>query len=213
MKFLRFILIVLFYLLSLIILAELCVNLLSFRLLLPIKNMNSYGYLSRKTFTTVVPLNKYSSRYISQLVLPYYLFKNKFLDKKLSPYYNSDLNLYGYKDSNGRIIIKEKFNHAENFVHNYAIVEIIENQKGLYGTIDKSGNWVIKPKYSHICSISKFYTRVCLDNDHCGIINIYGDEITKMVYNSKKIKKDNPDFAKYFCNVHTKHKFNLNYCF
>lgn len=212
MKLFKILIITLSYLLSFFILTELCVNLLAFRYLYPIKNANSYGYLIRKSFAVLVPLNKYPSRFKAQLFLPYEVFRYKFLNQNLALSYNSDTKLYGYTSAD-KLVIQEKYADAKEFYNGFAIVGIERNGKILYGTIDKKNNWIIKPKYSHICSLSKFYTRACLDNDHCGIINIFGDEITAMVYNAKKINYKDKDFAKYFCEIHGSKNIYHNYCF
>ena len=212
MRLFKILFIILSYLLSFFILAELCVNLLSLRYLFPIKNANSYGYLIRKTFAVLVPLNKYTSRIKAQLFLPYEVFVYKFLNQKLVLSCNPDTKLYGYKNNN-KLVIQEKYADAKEFYNGFAIVGVKLNGKTLYGTIDKNDNWIIKPKYSHICSLSRFYTRACLDNDHCGVINIFGDEITAMVYNAKKINYKDKDFAKYFCEIHGSKNIYHNYCF
>ena len=53
---------------------------------------------------------------------------------------------YGYVNHSGEIVIKPKFQSAEPFKHNYAIVE----QRELWGIITLSGDYVVEPKYGSL---------------------------------------------------------------
>ena len=53
---------------------------------------------------------------------------------------------YGYINHSGEIVIKPKFQSAEPFKHNYAIVE----QRELWGIITLSGDYVVEPKYGSL---------------------------------------------------------------
>ena len=60
----------------------------------------------------------------------------------LTPSYNSKTNLCGYMDTNGKIVIEQKFSSAEPFYQGRAFVAIKENQKTFSGLIDKKGNFI-----------------------------------------------------------------------
>ena len=62
--------------------SELLVNYFAFYYLFPIKNSTSYGYITRKTQKTIIPLNKYSSRLKAQLALPYELIATNIKSNK-----------------------------------------------------------------------------------------------------------------------------------
>ena len=70
------------YLFCIFILTELSFNYYSIKCLLPIKNANSYGYLTRKNLKTIIPLNKYSSRLQAQLALPFEAVKSNYYNNK-----------------------------------------------------------------------------------------------------------------------------------
>lgn len=213
MDFLRNLFVTFLYFFAFIIFVELCSNMLALRYLFPIKNAESYGYLSRKSFSVVIPLNKYTERYQTQIMLPVELIKYKLNSRELIVSCNNETKLCGYKDKNEKTIIKENFYKAFPFEKNYAKVAIMKNNKVFYGSIDKSGNWVIEPKYSHICSLSKYYTRACVDDNHCGLINIFGDEITSMSYSLETLKDQKENFAQYFCKLHNQSSKIINSCF
>ncbi len=58
--------------------------------------------------------------------------------------------LHGFLDKNGVVVIKPRFQDAENFSEGLAVVEF----RGKYGFIDLSGNFVIKPQFD---SAGSFY--------------------------------------------------------
>lgn len=59
---------------------------------------------------------------------------------------------WGYRDSNGKVVIKPQFVSAGNFKENRAAVSIIRDddnsREEKWGFIDKTGNMVIRPRYS-----------------------------------------------------------------
>jgi len=131
---------------------ELCVNYFAFYYLFPIKNATSYGYVMKKTSKTVIPLDKYSSRYIAQVALPFELLRVSLDSKKeLNISYDEVTDKYGYVDLNNKIIIDYKFDKVEKFNNDYAIVALKIKDNLKYGTIDKNGHWIVKPKYDHLC--------------------------------------------------------------
>ena len=213
MNFLKNFVILVLYILAFAMFAELCTNILALRFLFPIKNAYSYGYLTRKSFDVVIPLNKYDSRYKAQVMLPVEILKYKLNQKELFPVCDTQNNLCGYKNESGTIQIKQNLKKVYPFENSYAKVAISKNNKIFYGSIDKNGNWVIKPKYSHICTLSRYYTRACIDDNHCGLINIFGDEVTSMSYDLDTLKTHNQNFAQYFCKLHLATSINSNSCF
>ena len=127
-----------FYITAILVIAELCANALAFRYLFPIKNADSCGYISRKNFSTVIPLlNKYDERFKAQLALPYELPVHKINNPTLTPYKNSETNLYGYKNESGKTVINEQYIEVYDFDGDYAIAAVDINGKKIYGTINK----------------------------------------------------------------------------
>lgn len=196
----------------LFILVELCVNYFAFYYLFPIKDMNSYGYITRKNIKTVIPLGKYNSRLKAQIALPYELIKSIIETKKeLNIQYDKVVHKYGYVDNKGKLIIDYKFDIAQDFYDNQAIVAISIKNKLKFGTIDKNGNWVIQPKYEHLCPFFKYHTRACIDKNHCGVIDRYGNEITLMSYSVNKIKRSDYTYREKFCTTGEKKQAGCNY--
>ncbi|MBQ4646494.1 MAG: WG repeat-containing protein [Candidatus Gastranaerophilales bacterium] len=196
------------HLFCLVAITELTVNYFSFHFLFPIKNDTSYGYIERKTNRTIIPLNKYKSRFKAQLALPIELVRaNIASNKELKKAYNESTKKYGYIDSENKQIIDYKFDTANEFENDYAIVAI--NKK--YGTIDKQGNWIIEPKYTYLCPFMKYYTKACLDNNHCGVIDRYGNEVTLMSYKTDKLQCKGNDCGVKFCAIGKDNKTSCNY--
>ena len=200
------------YVLCLFVIIELGVNYFSFQYLFPIKNSTSYGYITKKTKKTIIPLNKYPTRLKAQIALPFELVKAKITsEKELIKTYNKTTKKYGYIDKNGNIAINYLYDLALDFENDYAIVAIkIRNEKK-FGTIDKKGNWIIKPKYSYLCPFAKYYTKACLDNKHCGIIDRFGNEITLMTYKTDKLKCNKNNCIAEFCSIGKKNNTSCNY--
>lgn len=178
-------------------LVELGVNYSAFYFLFPIKNANSFGYIERKTGKIITPLDKYSSRFKAQLALPYeLLIANINSAQKLTKVYDETKNKYGFVNEKNKLAIDYNFIEAGDFEKEYAIVAIEDNKIKKYGAIDKRGNWIIPAKYQYLCPLSKYYTKACLDNKHCGVIDRFGNEITLMSYNIDKLSCKGDD-----CNV------------
>jgi hypothetical protein len=66
--------------------------------------------------------------------------------------------LYGFKDADGKIRIKPKYQEARSFNEDFASVKL--NSK--WGFIDKTGNVVIPPKYSDVGYFSEGLAQVRL---------------------------------------------------
>lgn len=177
----------------------------------PIKNANSYGYVDRQTQITIVPLNKYHSRIIAALSLPLEYINAQFYNKDLTKSCDRLTNKYGYIDDKGNLAIDYKFDEANKFEGEYAIVAININKSKKYGTINKKGDWVIEPKYSYICPLKKNLTKVCIDKEHCGVLDRYGNEITVMSYSIDRLHcKGNSCIAK-FCSIGENENLNCGY--
>ena len=192
------------YLFCTVAIIELGVNYFSFKFLFPIKNATSYGYIARKTSQTVIPLNKYSSRLEAQLALPLELVKYSYTsNKKLKLSFDDNSKKFGYLDSKGKLAINYQFVEASEFSQDYAIVAIMKNNLKKYGTIDINGNWIIKPKYSYLCPFAKYYTKACLDDKHCGVIDRFGNEIALMSYKTDKLNCKNGNCEVQLCSIGT----------
>ena len=193
-------------------LVELVVNFFAPHYLFPIKNASSYGYVTKKGAKTIISLNKYSTRQKAQLALPYELLKSTFQNnKELNKSFDKLTQKYGYTDNKNKVVIDYKFDKVEDFNKDYAIVAVNIENKLKYGTIDKQGNWIIEPKYEHLCPFLKYYTKACLDKDHCGVIDRYGNEITLMSYRTNKIADKNSNYGKKLCTIGEKNQINCNY--
>ena len=158
----------------------------------PIKSDSSFGYIERNTRATVIPLNKYSKRIYAQLALPFEYTLYKITNKELTKSYDKKLRKYGYQDNKKNFVIKPKFINAYDFMGDYATVSIYNKSNGeKYGTIDKRGNWIVKPDYAYICPSSRYYTRACIDKNHCGVIDKFGNSVVLMTYSINQLKCDN----------------------
>ena len=205
-------LVLIIYIFCIFALIELGTNYLSFKYLFPIKNATSYGYVAKKSSKTIIPLNKYSTRLKAQIALPYEIAKATIIGKKeLIKTYNKEQKKYGYIDINGKTIINYKYDLAFEFKDDYAIVAIKKNNIRKFGTIDKNGNWVIQPKYSYLCPFTKYYTKACLDNKHCGIIDKFGNEITLMSYKTDKLNCTGTNCIAKFCAIGKDKNTSCNY--
>lgn len=91
------------------------------------------------------------------------------------PYRNKDL--WGYADSDKEILIPCKFERAEPFSENRAIVR----DGSLWGLIDTAGNYLCNPKYDYIESFTNGFARVKI-NDKWGFINSDGYEVIPLIY-------------------------------
>ena len=200
------------YSFCLVVIVELGVNFSSFYYLFPIKNSSSYGYITRKSNKVIIPLNKYSTRLKAQIALPYEIVKAQISsEKKLIKAYNEAKQKYGYTDAKNNTVIDFKFDSATDFKNDYAIVAIKDINTRKYGTIDKKGNWIIKPKYTYLCPFAKYYTKACIDNKHCGIIDRFGNEITLMSYKTDKLNCNGANCATKFCSIGNNKNGSCNY--
>ena len=212
MKFVEKISIFAIHLFCIIAIIELGVNYFSFQFLFPIKNATSYGYINKKTTQVVIPLDKYNSRYKAQLALPYELTKSIFIKQKdVIKSFDNITKKFGFKDKNNKFVIAPRFDIAEEFQNDYAIVALKIDNELKYGTIDKNGNWIIEPKYEHLCPFMKYYTKACIDEKHCGVIDKFGNEITLMSYNTDKIRHKNGNYSTQLCTIGEKNKVHCNY--
>jgi len=61
----------------------------------------------------------------------------------LYAFQSKDSKKWGYKNTNGEVVINEQFDAADAFFEGVAVVEVGEK----YGIIDKKGNFVVNPQY------------------------------------------------------------------
>lgn len=95
--------------------------------------------------------------------------KDEFVDVKVD-------GQYGFKDKNGRIVIKPQFTDTmHGFSDGLAVVSVgLKNEKK-WGIIDKAGKWIMHPsdKYKSIGKYSDGMVNIEVDN-HCGYVNTKG---------------------------------------
>ena len=104
---------------------------------------------------------------------------------------------WGYIDSKGKNVIISKFNYADYFFEEVAIVE---NNEGLIGFIDSVGNYVIEPSYQQATRFSNGLSCVVLEGGWPAFVNKKGDVIidltgydgaSKFFENRALVLKDN----------------------
>ncbi len=167
----------------------------------PIKSENSFGFIEKRTHTTIIPLNQCPTRAIAQILLPFKYAYIKLTDKKLTKKYDNSIKKYGYQNNKNIFVIKPIFVHAHDFKGESAIVSIYNNKNiEKYGTIDKKGNWIIEPKYDFLCPTGKYYIRACIDKNHCGVIDKFGNQVILMTYSTSHLECTNSSVCeKKFC--------------
>ena len=199
------------YIVCILIATELLMSYYALRFLFPIKNSNSFGYINRSTNEIIVPLNKYNSRLKSQLALPYEIIVSKLDNKELIKSFDKKTGKFGYIDNNNKTIIEYKYTQAEAFRGDSAVVAILIDGKEKYGMINTKGEWVIKPIYDYLCPFSNYYIKACLDNEHCGVIDRYGSNITLMTYNTRRLHCKNNNCRIKFCQIGKEDDISCNY--
>ena len=169
----------------------------------PIKSDTSYGYIEKSSRATIIPLNKYSKRFYAQIALPYEYIIYKLTNKNLEKKFDENIKRYGFQDDKKHFVIKPKYVNAYDFLGDYATVSIYNNSKSeKYGTINKRGQWIIQPKYTYICPSNRYYTRACIDKNHCGVIDKFGNPIILMTYSVNQLECNNDIICeKKFCLV------------
>ena len=199
------------YLICILITLELLLSIYSLNFLIPTKNAVSYGYVNKNTKEVIIPLDKYNSRIKAQLSLPFELIVAKINNKNLIKSFDRKTGKFGYVDNNNNIIIEHKFTKAEPFRGENAVVATIIDGKEKYGMINTKGEWVIKPIYDYLCPFSNYYIKACVDNEHCGVIDRYGNNITLMTYNTKRLHCKNDNCRIKFCQIGKKDNVSCNY--
>ena len=188
------------YAFSLFVIIELVFNYSALYCLFPIKNSTSFGYISKITNEVIVPLDKYKTRYLAQIALPYEYILAKINNKVLIKSYDRKLGKFGYIDTENKTAIPYKFTKANEFIGKIAVVAIEKNGKEKYGTINTKGEWVIEPKYSYLCPVERYYVRACIDKNHCGVIDRFGNQVITMSYSADKLNcEDEITCEKKFC--------------
>lgn len=95
---------------------------------------------------------------------------------------------YGYANKSNEIIIKCKFDQAQNFTNGYAFVY----KRGKWGVIDKNGEVVIPLKYSEPKYINDSLI-VISDNNLWGGFNLDGEQVIPFIY--EDIQEFSRDYA------------------
>lgn len=86
---------------------------------------------------------------------------------------------WGFKDTEGNIVIHEKYDRVDDFSEGLALVEL----NFLYGFIDKTGNEIIPLKYNDAKSFSEGLACVGIGLGKYGFIDKTGHEIIPLKYN------------------------------
>jgi hypothetical protein len=97
--------------------------------------------------------------------------------------------LYGFKDADGKIRIKPKYQEARSFNEDFASVKL----NGKWGFIDKTGNVVIPPKYGDVGYFSEGLAQVQLNGKlgywgQSGFIDKTGNEYWSMTEDQARQK-------------------------
>jgi hypothetical protein len=111
----------------------------------------------------------------------------------------SEGNLYGAVDSNGKWIINPRFYWLSNFADGLAPFAITKNSK--YGYINTKGKVIIPPKWDSAYVFKEERAMVCDDfiegiSQKCGFINLEGNLITKMEFSSYTSHSFSEGFAR-----------------
>ena len=118
------------------------------------------------------------------LVLPTNLTAQRNAEKDAHYAFKNDKGKYGYKTKYYKVVIKPRYDEADNF--GYADLARIRVGKKV-GYINPKGKEVIKPKYDSGSDFaySKIYQRpvaIVYINDRCGLIDETGNEIISLKY-------------------------------
>lgn len=94
---------------------------------------------------------------------------------------------YGILDSNGDILVEDKFDSIVDMDNDYIVVGILEDDKDKFGVIDKNGDYLIEPGYKGIISLGEGYFAVGKENESVhgniyAIANHKGELITEFKY-------------------------------
>jgi TonB family protein len=102
-----------------------------------------------------------------------------FSQHKLIPYKKGDL--YGYKDENGKKVVKAKYFLIKDFTEGLAVAE---NKKGLWGFFDENGREIIPFQYYYEESFSDGLALVKDINGKSGYINKSGKVVIPFKYSA-----------------------------
>jgi hypothetical protein len=96
---------------------------------------------------------------------------------QLTPFYSGEKNLYGYKDSTGKVVVSPSYELAYPFTEGMAAVRIA----GKYGYLDESGKEIVTPKYDFTWRFIGGFATVKLDGKF-GFIDKTGKEVIPPVF-------------------------------
>ncbi len=92
---------------------------------------------------------------------------------------------FGFIDRNGKVVIKNIFDEAENFSEGLAAVGTLINGVIIYGYINKKGEYSIRPQFIKADEFYHGYAIVCVENNgknKFGIINKTGQFVVEPVF-------------------------------
>jgi hypothetical protein len=98
----------------------------------------------------------------------------------LFPYYDSAKGKFGYINKSGKVVVKAKYDAAEEFSEGLAVVGKKDSYGDMaYGYIDTTGKVAIKLKYGEAKNFSEGYAAVRKGNEGWGFINTKGKFVIK----------------------------------
>lgn len=97
--------------------------------------------------------------------------KEYFLADNRTAFLDEEKDLYGIKDSEGKIVLAPQFSYIQTFEDDMAVV-IDENS--YYGLIDINGKSIISPKYESLTYNPQDKTLAFILDDKAGIMNLQG---------------------------------------
>ena len=96
---------------------------------------------------------------------------------QLKPFYSAGTNLYGYKDSTGKIVVAPHYDLAYPFTEGRAAVRLA----GKYGYLDEHGKEIVAPKYDFTWRFIGGFATVKL-GDKFGFIDKSGKEVVPPMF-------------------------------
>jgi hypothetical protein len=96
---------------------------------------------------------------------------------QLTPFYSTANNLYGYKDSSGKVVVAPSYDLAYPLTEGMAAVRMA----GKYGFLDESGKEVVPPKYDFTWRFIGGFATVKLKGKF-GFIDKTGKEVIPPVF-------------------------------
>ena len=113
------------------------------------------------------------------ILLIFLLLFGTLLKAQVVPFYSADNDKYGYKDSNGKVIVTPKYDLAYSVEEGRAAVRL----NGKYGYVDQHGKEIILPKYDNTWKFIGGFAAVKLGGKY-GFIDKTGKEVIPLIYDN-----------------------------